>query len=527
MANFKLLLPCAGTGSRLQTLTQSRNKALITLGTLPVICHILKQFADDVEVIVPLGFNGDHVRQVLLSIFPNKKIQFINVENFEGPGSGLGHTLSVAQAELQCPFIFIPNDTIIDFSDLDHLQVLSKDWVAYYKKTNGDSVPKDEYRTLEISENIVSQINPKGFSSNNIYLGVAGINDYRTFWENMKDPRSVEIGEAFGLNGMKRVVACQISKWYDTGNLQSLAKAKKDFKEKDYNILEKEDEAIWFLGNRVYKFHVDEKFIKDRIKRLNFLPEKMMPKILFSKKNLYCYEKIEGQIFSQVITEKKFLNLMDNSQTKIWSKRSNRHSADEINSCLDDFYKKKTLKRVKQFLKKYEVNDKEIIINDKLCPAVERQLLDLDWDTVYSKAIIANFHGDFHSENILHSSEGFLLIDWRQNFGQLGWESGDVYYDLSKMLHGLIVAHPQVDKDNYSVNWVSQDKIRIEIHQNLENIECIKIMKAWCGQNGYDFNHVELLTALIYLNICALHHQPYAEFLFYLGRKLLTKVLDK
>ena len=48
----------------------------------------------------------------------------------------------------------------------------------------------------------------------------------------------------------------------------------------------------------------------------------------------------------------------------------------------------------------------------------------------------------FSLENILYNQKNkkFLFLDWRQDFnGNL--EIGDLYYDLSKLLHGLIVEH--------------------------------------------------------------------------------------
>ena len=34
----------------------------------------------------------------------------------------------------------------------------------------------------------------------------------------------------------------------------------------------------------------------------------------------------------------------------------------------------------------------------------------------------------------------FSLLDWRQNFGR-SYVFGDIYYDLAKLHHGLIISH--------------------------------------------------------------------------------------
>ena len=43
----------------------------------------------------------------------------------------------------------------------------------------------------------------------------------------------------------------------------------------------------------------------------------------------------------------------------------------------------------------------------------------------------------------LTKNEDFLFLDWRQNFNGL-ISYGDVYYDLAKLLHGILLPHPVV-----------------------------------------------------------------------------------
>ena len=116
-------------------------------------------------------------------------------------------------------------------------------------------------------------------------------------------------------------------------------------------------------------------------------------------------------------------------------------------------------------------------------------------------------------------------MDWRQNFGALGKEYGDVYYDLAKFLHGLIVSHDIVSKNGFYYKQEKDGKIFIDIDRPFVNVESEQVLHEWCSHQDYDFEHIKLLTALIYLNICGLHEYPYSGFLFYLGRYLLSKHL--
>jgi hypothetical protein len=50
--------------------------------------------------------------------------------------------------------------------------------------------------------------------------------------------------------------------WHDTGNVDALNRARDLYRESNEpNILEKANEAIWFVGEQVIKFSDDKKFI--------------------------------------------------------------------------------------------------------------------------------------------------------------------------------------------------------------------------------------------------------------------------
>ena len=71
--------------------------------------------------------------------------------------------------------------------------------------------------------------------------------------------------------------------------------------------MEKENEAIWFVGKKVIKFSADNIFIKNRVKRTRYL-KGFIPDIELSKRNMYSYLKVEGDILSEIIDDKLFLN---------------------------------------------------------------------------------------------------------------------------------------------------------------------------------------------------------------------------
>ena len=112
-------------------------------------------------------------------------------------------------------------------------------------------------------------------------------------------------------------------------------------------------------------------------------------------------------------------------------------------------------------------------------------------------------------------------MDWRQNFDGV-YEYGDLYYDLAKLYHGLIISHDFINKNHYDYNR-ELNTVYYDFHRKNTNIECEKILQNYVEVNDLDWKKVKVITGLIFLNIAGLHHYPYCHLLYYLGRVMLTE----
>ena len=167
----------------------------------------------------------------------------------------------------------------------------------------------------------------------------------------------------------------------------------------------------------------------------------------------------------------------------------------------------------------------EIQLQLRRCPYVYIAV-GVDWDWL-ADGLAGRFHGDFHFENILWtpSSQKFTFLDWRQDFGG-NISVGDIYYDFAKLLHGLIISHELIARDLYSVHRGSSE-INFDFLRKQVLVDCERYFACWLKDHGYDVKKVRLMTALIYLNIAALHHAPYGLMLYCLGKKMLKIELDE
>lgn len=517
---YKLFIPAAGTGSRLGDHCRHLNKSLVSVGHRPTLSHILDKVPESVPVVIALGFKGELVRDFIALAYPSRDISFVDVMPFEGDGSGLGTTMNACRKELQCPFIFCSCDTLVEEPFPDP----TTNWMGYAEVRDNR-----EYRTIETADGKVISLLEKRVESatNRAYIGLAGVFHFKEFWRAFDEQANEDAavrGESAGLAGLIRMgITAHVFSWYDTGSVSGLEIARQKFQvENGPSILPKADEDIWFIGDNVIKFSANKKFIADRVARCQSL-EGYVPPVWASRANMYAYKKVEGKVLSRCVSLPVFDRFL-REMVAFWTPREMDEGAAVAfrETCLE-FYKKKSFERVAQYLRKTGTLDTEICINDEMTPGAVALLQRLDWSWLCS-GFAARFHGDLHFENVLlNTNGGFTLLDWRQSFGEEK-EFGDLYYDLGKIRHGLIVSHELISKDLYSVG-ATPERVSIEIHRHQSLVECEQHFDQFVEAQGWDKKKVHVMTALIYLNIAALHHEPYGTFLYYMGRLFLSRAL--
>lgn len=519
---LRVFIPTAGTGSRLQEKTKFINKSLIEVANKPAISHIISIFPKNTEFVIALGYKGDLVKEYLSLAHPKNKFIFQTINPYKGKKSGLGVTLLQCKKFLQKPFIFISCDTIIT----EKIKSLNCNWVGYSYLKN-----LSQYRTLNIKKNKVLDFYEKvNNKSSNAYIGLAGIKDYKIFWSELSNKiniyKSRIEGEVLGLKSIIKIKEVKAKKynWFDIGNLDSYKKTQNNFFDKKKPIiLPKSNEAIWFKDDFVIKFSDNKSFISKRIKRSKII-KNFIPKILASGNNMFLYKYSKGQVFSSILTIPLFNRLLL-SLKKLWIKKKLSYKKLKIfhNNCYK-FYYVKTLKRINSFYLKSNKFDNENIINGVKTPKLSNLINQIDWLNI-SKGLPGKFHGDLHFENIIYnkSKKKFILLDWRQDF-ENDIKVGDIYYDLAKLMHGIIVSHKQVINNNFTISW-KKNKINFAIAQSKAHKKSLKFYEIWLIKNGYNLSKVKILTSIIFLNIASLHHHPYSLFLFALGKSMLFQEL--
>ena len=524
--DYKVFIPSAGLGSRLGKSYSNLNKALVSINNKPVISHLIEKFDSKIELVIALGYKGKLLKEYLEIAHPERLIQFVEIDNFCGIGSGLGHTILKCKKYLQSPFLFCPNDTYI----IEEIPKPDINWAGYSDLENNKN-----YRSFKIdSNNCVQELIEKdeiSVKNTKPYIGLAGIKDYQFFWEEMekgKNYGSINIGESYAIKNLIQQNYEFIAKkftWFDTGNLETLKNAREILKKENApQILEKQDEAIWFVNKKVIKYSKKEEFISKRVKRSKILYD-FVPEIDKFSRNMYSYKEVAGQVFSRISNKKTFAKLLDFLE-KFWEKKNLNKAENKKfkESCLN-FYRNKTINRIDLYFSRYSEQDNIEIINGFKAPKIKDLLDNIDWNYL-SDGLPTRFHGDLHFENILVTETGeFFLLDWREDFGGLD-NFGDIYYDLAKILHGIIISHKIINDGSFSIEK-EENIIKFDFQRMQKLVEYENEFLKYLENKSLDIFKVKLITALIFLNIAPLHHDPYSRLLFYLGKEQLLKLNSK
>lgn len=532
-----LVIAAAGTGSRLAKYTQYYNKAMCTLGPKPVISYIIEKFTKEDEIFILLGYKGDLLKQVVKICYPDWNIRFVYVDKFEGPGSGPGYSLYCARDFLNKPFIYWSNDTLIgeDINDFDY----STNWVMVsdFQKENAF-----EYRHAEVCDDGITlkRVHEKNeYEENGRYfpsIELCYIKDYEQFWEGAEQhyEEFVKVGVNCGMNYLNEnhpisTIINKTNSWTDTGKTYLFEKYNKEYIAKmEENVLEKEDEFIWFFDDKIVKFHLNPDFISGRIERHQILSKLIegsafkLPQIISYDTNVYSYKKEPGRLVSDIVTPKMFERLIEN-----WFKNIPRIDDPELaESVYMNFYKKKTVSRVKTSCRMHNLTDEEIMINDVPCKPVMDLLDKIDWEKISKFGILSKkVHGDFHLDNILYNDkeDKFVLLDWRQRFGDS--VICDSMYDLGKLFMAFTVSYEAALKNLYKIEHPAENKVYVDIFAKLVYSRCKEILEKFILDHYGEQTliHAKFIHILIVFGSSGCHPNDYGEFLFYLGKYMLNE----
>lgn len=525
MSSYKVCILAAGVGTRMGPVSEHVHKAVLPVNHKAVISHIIEKFSPDVELVIAVGHRKDTISDYLSLAHPERKITYVSVSEYMGPGTGPGYSLLQCKPHLQCPFIMCVSDTLV----IEPVPPPDKNWfaIAPVKKT-------EDYCTVRIKQNLICQIEDKVKTDNKYaFLGIAGVLDYDVFFSALERNKEIKSGEIQVSNGFQALIEKSLAPvgftWFDTGTLEHYRETNGNFSGERAFDFSKGDEFLYFVNDRVIKFFADGEVARRRAERAQIL-KGLCPPILAQKGNFYAYQKIDGQVLYHVLNSQTTRDFLHWAKRNLWKRRQlDAAEAEVFRGRCRAFYYDKTMKRLDRLYEVKGVDDGPNIINGVSTPPLSELLAQIDWERLCD-GTPSGFHGDLQFDNILVTHEPqtnlpkFVLIDWRDQFAGL-IEYGDLYYDLAKLYGGMTISYQFIKEGRMRFD-MSGSSVHYNYSINNDLVEAKEEYEEFLRQNRFDLVKVKLLTALIFLNMAPLHHDPFDLLLYFKGKLMLFKTLQ-
>jgi len=500
--------------------SQTVNKALLPINKKAIISHIISKFPETATFVIGLGYLGNQVRDYLEMAHPKTRFQWIEVDNYAGPGSGPGYSLLCCKETLQAPFFFVSCDTLwaneIDWN-------LKDNWVGVAK------VPEDvssRYCNFEESPNGIVAIHDKKQVHGShfcAFIGLCYIKDYDVFWESLSQMETVA-GEhqiSNGIKGLieKRKILPYYMDWSDVG---TLGQYKAVFSQNEAYDFSKTDEFLYLFDGRVIKYFKDETITNKRIQKAQ-VNSRVFPEIDSHKNGFYAYDLIPGKTLYQHNNLAIFSRFLKWLEKNLW--KPYPFDTYQLKEICKSFYYDKTISRLRKYQGKYPEPDNGFEVNGIFTPPMQVLLDKVPWDLLYH-GVSTFMHGDLQFDNVIYTEDDdFILLDWRQEFGGCV-EFGDLYYDFAKLYGGILLNYDYI-KLNLLTYFEEQGKIYIDWAQRANTLFYIKILSEFIQSKGLLLKKVQFLVPLIYLNMAPLHHYPFDKMLYSLSKMMLVKELEE
>ena len=517
---MKVCILTAGKGTRMGPVDRNVNKALLPIENKAIISHIIEFFPPETDFVIGLGHLAQQVKDYLTVSYPDRKFDFVYVDNVDGPGSGSGYSLLCCKDKLQEPFTFVPCDCLL-YGDLK--SVPKGNWVGTKLVNPELSI---NYCNFKVKDGIITEIKDKEKCGTDYlaWSGVLFVNDFNAFWNSLADTEIIA-GEHQISNGLKGLAegpglsAVEVN-WIDLGDWEKYLEVKSREHAYDFS---KMDEIIYFVNNKVIKFFSDTKIIQARITKSQLKPN-VFPKVSGHGEQFMSYPYTPGNIFYLSANPARLDNLLNWLDKELW--QPVEVNKQEMQELCHKFYYDKTMKRLELFKQKYPDFKFPTKINGEVVPPLPELMDKISWDEI-SDGVSTFIHGDLNFDNIIfdEATEKFTLIDWRQDFaGKI--EYGDIYYDLAKLLGGVLLNYDCIKMGLFQINE-NQDEVFFDFARRVSVDIYEKIFENFVEKKGLDFGKVRLITGISYLNMAPLHHPPYNYVLIAFGTLVIADELRK
>jgi thiamine kinase-like enzyme len=455
-----------------------------------------------------VGYLSDQIRQFCGQAYPDRDITFVTVEDYTSDKSGTATTLLACEPLIHGAFWYVPCDTYFDQCVHD----VSYDENVYYTRTVSAADTK-LYTIFELdaTARIRNVVFKQQYATEQAaFTGLMYINDWAEFFDQLNARDTTEFVDIIAATS--RTIA--LESWLDFGCPQIYQTELSKSRTFDFT---KKDELTYICNNRVVKWWLDGTIAEKKYLKVQSNPSVFPDNCTFDG-HYMAYDYFEGQTLYEFNRVDKFDSLLSWLDSEVWHK-----TTDNITQASSEFYKTKSLQRIDKFLAMNPNLQTINFVDNVPVKHYSFYLNRIDWTQLSQVTQTGFMHGDLQFDNIvIDSAYNFKLIDWRHEFAGLV-TIGDIYYDLAKMMGGLIINYARIKQHNFDIQ-ILDDAVTLSI-PSVDNIDSYKQkLESYVVANNLDLNKVRTLVPIIFWNMSPLHSQPFDQFLWYLGIKLFAEM---
>ena len=504
MKNLKyIIVQAGGRGSRLETLTANKPKALVPVDNLPMIFHLFRKYPDAHFLII-----ADYQKETFkryLKAFAKSDYEVVEVSK-KGTCSGINECLKSIPENT--PFMLRWCDLILsnivgmpEQVNKNYLGI-SKDFSCRWSYSEGKFIEKNS------AENGVAGMFI--FRDKTLLNGLPEEGEFVRWLAN----RNIEFERLDMYGGLE--IGTMLSYFQNELNKPKC---------RPFNKMEFKGDIVlkYPLNDQGKKLAADETAWYRKVSELGY---KNIPKIYGF--DPLVMEKIKGEnIFQYSFLTKGFKRAL---LSRIVEALKELHSlVPEIPSSPEDCENNYLTKTFDRLHTVYDLvpfaKDEYVMINGCKCRNIfsVREKISSDMRSMFPEKFCL-IHGDNTFHNMMIETDGVrpVLIDPRGYFGKTKFY-GDVDYDWAKLYYSVCGDYDQFNRKNFSLE-IQKEGVELEIVSN----NWKEMEEDFFTLTGADRKKIKLLHSLIWLSLTTYAWEDYDAICgaFYKGLLELQKYLD-
>lgn len=544
--NVIAMIPAAGRGSRMLSLTEDNPKALLPLFNKTIIdLHLDKLIEEGIkDVCIIVGYKKEKLIEHVNKLYKDKlNITFAEQKQLKG----LAHALYYGIDEINDKYdlnkyslLIILGDTVIK----DKLPSMQNSWIGYSEV--------EDYKRwclMQTKNNLIIDFIDKPDerpNTNKAVIGIYHFNDINYLKDcitniiinDIKIKNEYQLSSAMQLYMNKfNLYAEKFNDWYDCGEVDTFIKSKKNLTRFFNSIQVTEDNTIIKKSNDVNK-------IQNEINWYINLPRKLLiytPQLIDYNNDCYELEYINfNQLQELFLYDLPQINDWDNIFKRIFlmidkfKKYSITHSNDEIKTSNYEMFYNKLYNRISQYNELQNLLDKNISINSKIYLSFNelKDKLNFKLKQIYNNINYWQIiHGDLFFGNMFFdiNSNTLKIIDPRGSFGKNQSIYGDIRYDIAKLNHSIKGKYDFIvnglytfeikDFINYAFSYI--------IYDTKQHEDIIDLFNKYLEYNNFDIVDINIITGYLFLSMIPLHKENINNqlMMYLIGIQLLNEYL--